>query len=105
MEMQSIKAGFNEEVSSDGTISKSKMRQMSGIALWSALIYLVISIILNLWFWDKVFQLLNQKLIQKDVLTIMLASFTGINVTVFLILIIGAFAPKAVQKFAENKLK
>ena len=105
MEKQSIKAGYNEEVSADGIISKSKIRQMSGIALWSALIYLVISIILNLWFWGKVFHLLNQKLIQKDVLTIMLASFTGINVTVFLILIIGAFAPKAVQKFAENKLK
>ncbi|NPD47497.1 hypothetical protein [Lentimicrobium sp. S6] len=99
------KAGYNEEVSQSGTISKSKMRQMSGIALWSAIVYLAISIVLNIWFWQKVFYLLELSRIKENVLTLMLASFTGINVSIFLILIVSAFAPKAVQKFAENKLK
>lgn len=98
-------AGYNEEISSDGTVSKSKMRQMSGIALWSSLIYLGISIIINLWFWSEVFRLIELELINKDLLMLMLASFTGINVSVFLILLVSAFAPKAVQKFAENKMK
>lgn len=103
--MEQTKAGYNEEISKDGTISKSKMRQMSGIALWSAICYLIISIILNIWFWQKVFHLLELSRIKESVLTLMLASFTGINVSIFLILIVAAFAPKAVQKFAENKLK
>lgn len=102
---QVIKADYNEEVSLDGTISRSKMRQMSGIALWAAIIYLVISIMMNLWFWQRIFEMIDKKLITENILTLMISAFTGINVSVFLILIVGAFAPKAVQKFAENKLK
>jgi hypothetical protein len=100
-----VKAGYNEEISQNGTVSKSKMRQMSGLALWAALSYLFISIITNIWFWNKVFDLLDKSLISKELFTIMLTSFSAVNVSVFLILIVGAFAPKAIQKFAENKLK
>jgi CBS domain containing-hemolysin-like protein len=100
-----VKAGYNEEISQNGTVSKSKMRQMSGLALWAALSYLFISIITNIWFWSKVFDLLDKSLISKELFTIMLTSFSAVNVSVFLILIVGAFAPKAIQKFAENKLK
>lgn len=98
-------AGYNDEISQNGTISKSKMRQMSGIALWAALSYLFISVLINIWFWKRVFDLLDKSLISKELFTIMLTSFTAINVSIFLILIVGAFAPKAIQKFAENKLK
>ena len=100
-----VKAGYNEEISQNGTVSKSKMRQMSGLALWAALSYLFITIITNIWFWNKVFDLLDKSLISKELFTIMLTSFSAVNVSVFLILIVGAFAPKAIQKFAENKLK
>ena len=99
------KADYNEEIGIDGRVSKSKMRQMSGIALWGALSYLLVSVVTNWWFWNRVFNLLDKNLISKELFTIMLTSFAAVNVSVFLILIVGAFAPKAVQKFAENKLK
>lgn len=99
------KADYNEELSKDGLISKSKMRQMSGIALWSALIYLFIASISNLWFWNRILNLLELKILDETLFKILAASFTGINIMVFLILIVAAFVPKALQKFAETQIK
>lgn len=95
------RVGYNDELMPDGTVTRSNIRKNSNIALWTAVIYLGVSIATNLWFWKKIFKLAESKIISESVFQMMVTQFSGVDLVVFGLLLTAAFAPKAVQKFAE----
>ena len=94
--------GYNQVKTKEGIIEKSAMRLMSMTMVWVAIIYLFAAFATDAILYFRLLHLLELKVIDKDVLTVLLSAKGGIDLGVLGILLGISFGGKAGQKYIEK---
>ena len=101
--MKQIKAGFWQEVQSDGSITNSFMRLLETWFFGLLCAYTFFSFVLYRSNFAQFTQLRIDKLISEESYIMLMSQLKIINWDIFAILVVATVVPKAIQKFAEMK--
>jgi hypothetical protein len=98
------KTGFLQELQADGSIADSLIRALSVASFVFLCVYTIGSFVAYyLQFHEYVILRRDDCISEQSFITLIL-QLKKIDWNIFLILMVGAFAPKVIQKFAETKL-
>lgn len=95
--------GFFEEILPDGTIKRSTNRILSVVFGLAALVYLTFAVIEYYATRAELISMLALKHITPEMFKIIMLEIKVIDMGIFVLMVIAAFVPKVIQKFAENK--
>lgn len=95
--------GYNQEELPSGKIASSSIRIMSFIALGILIGYLVVANISFEHRFDRYVELMKAKTISDTSFNTLVLELKRFDWDIVVILLVAAFVPKAIQKFAESK--
>jgi len=95
--------GYNQEELPSGKIASSSIRIMSFIALGILVGYLVVANISFEHRFDRYVELMKSKTITEQSFNTLVLELKRFDWDIVVILLVAAFVPKAIQKFAEAK--
>lgn len=95
--------GYLQEELSSGKIANSNMRLLSFIAMGAFLGYLVAASISYEQHFNKYVELMKAQVITEASFNTLVLELNRFDWNFVVILLVAAFVPKVIQKFAENK--